>query len=280
MNFCQRIFFLLFVLSLSGCSYLFYFPHKEQIRKPSDFKYIYEEFRFKSKDQTPLHAWKIFAQKVKQPLGTIIFFHGNAENISTHFFNLAWITEHGYDLFIFDYRGYGKSAGEPDQNGTYLDGIAAMEEGMKWSEIRKSKKIIVYGQSLGGIIAARSLIDFKHKDKISLLVLDSTFSSYQDIAFDKLTNHWLTFLFSPLAYLLVSDEMESQSYLPNDKTPKLIIHGVNDTIVPYKFGEEIFHLSSEPKWLWKIENSKHIDAFFKNSGEYKTKFLHFLSQIK
>lgn len=272
----MKLLVLLFLFT--GCSGLFYHPQQGEVQNPSQFNMLHKNYYFKTRDGVLLHSWKIFAKQNAKPKGTIIFFHGNAENISTHFYNLAWLTEHSYDIFIFDYRGYGKSYGEPDQKGTYLDGLAALNEGVNWAISRSSKKIVVYGQSLGGIIAARSLIDFNRQNEIKLLVLDSTFSSYNDLAFDKLTSNWLTFLISPLAYLLVSDEMGVKSLLPKYRIPKLIIHGTDDDIVPFKFGEEINKLSSNPKWFWKVDQGKHTNAFFIENGKYRRKFLKFLDK--
>ncbi len=224
-----------------------------------------------------LHGWWL-KNSDKKKSGVILFFHGNAENISTHFYNLAWLTKYGYDVLCIDYRGYGKSQGKPSQKGTYLDALAALDYAYDHLFIPlKSKKFIVYGQSLGGAIAGRSIIDWSKKDKVNLLVLDSTFSSYQNIAFDKLKSVWLTFLLSPLAYILVSDEMEFKSKISEIKPiPTLVIHGDNDMVIPQKFGKEIFDRLTTQKWWWSIPKGEHIDVFMRHEFLYRKQFLTFL----
>src|SRR5690606_1051305 len=131
--------------------------------------------------------------------GTVIQFHGNAQNISTHFYSLAWLVSEGYNLFTFDYRGYGKSEGSPHQEGVFKDALSAIEKGYEFHAKSGAGAFIIYAQSLGGIIAARALPDSSLSNKVDLLVLDSTFSSYKDIAFGKLTSRWFLTPISPLA---------------------------------------------------------------------------------
>ncbi len=213
--------------------------------------------------------------------GTIIFFHGNAENISSHFLNLAWITHEGYNLFIFDYRGYGASEGKVDQKGIFEDSFAALEKGLELHQsISPKGKLIVYGQSLGGIISLRALADWEHTSRVNLIVQDSAFLSYQDIAFDKLKSFWPTYLLSPLAYLLVSDKYASDKVLYKFSNPLLVISGEKDIVVPFKFSKEIYKKSkSEKKWFWEIKNGTHSDVFAFHDFKYRELFLKLLETI-
>jgi len=240
---------------------LFYYPSQEKFYDPKQFSLEYEDLWIESTDGVKLNAWHIKNPKAKEHKGLILHFHGNAENISSHFLNLAWITEFGYELLIFDYRGYGRSNGEPNQVGTHQDALAALKFALKKMESKPKSKFVVYCQSLGGIICARALADLENTESINLLVLDSTFSSYQDIANQKLKDHWLTFLFSPLSMLLISDKMSSKKYLPHLKMKKLVYHSKADFVIPYKFGEEIFSLLSEPKTFIGLESENHIQVF-------------------
>ncbi len=213
--------------------------------------------------------------------GTIVFFHGNAENLSSHFLNLAWITHEGYNLFIFDYRGYGASEGSVNQKGIYEDSFAALEKGHDLHlKTSPQGKFIVYGQSLGGIVSLRALADWQYTNKVNLIVQDSTFTSYQDIAFDKLKGFWLTFLISPLAYVLVSDEFASDKIISKIKNPLLVISGEKDFVVPFKFSQELYKNSkSERKWFWEIKDGRHSDVFAFNEFKYRKQFLLFLETI-
>lgn len=268
----------LLALALTSCSGLFYYPTKIKYSRPGDYKLKYHDVFITTKDNHRLHGqyFKNLNDKSKSK-SLILFFHGNAENLSSHYYNLAWITKHDHEYIIFDYRGYGKSPGVPDQLGTYYDAMAALD--FAWKEFKKGnhQKFIVYGQSLGGIIASRALLDFPHKDKIDLLIMDSTFLSYRDLAFDKASSNWLTFLFSPLTLITISDKMSPKDQIGKLKISALIIHGTADGVIPFKFGEEVYRLWSGPKWFWKIPNGRHTDIFFGVAGKkYRKKFLSFI----
>ncbi|MBF0315238.1 MAG: alpha/beta hydrolase [Oligoflexia bacterium] len=334
----RLISFLLFILVLSSCTSVFYQPEKQQFYGPEKMGLSYYDVSFLSKDnQTKLHGWVFPAvvEKGERYKGLITHFHGNAQNISSHFISLAWIVQHGYTLFIFDYRGYGQSEegpSGPTPRGLHLDALAALEYGhnlfkkedmiyeSKSGVVKKSAPLlgkptlskeesifVVYGQSLGGVVAMRALADYPELEGVNLVVMDSTFSSYQSLAFDKLASTWLTFLISPLAYLLISDEMESKSFLPKFDRPLLVIHGDADHIVPKKFGEEIFNLAMTgmektektekhgekrdlftltsqqqlQKWQWIIPGGAHINAMYghENSSYYQKQFLDLLKDI-
>jgi len=209
-------------------------------------------------------------------------FHGNAQNLSSHFLNLAWLTEHGFDIFIFDYRGYGLSVGTPTPEGVNLDALAALERSKEFLKEKSISSWIVHAQSLGGLIAMRALEDFKSDELIDLLVLDSTFDSYDDIAFEKLASHWLTFIFSPLGPLLVSDSMAPNIFFERYNGNVLVMHGQQDLVIPIKFGRNVFdRINGAKKTWWEIKDGKHIDTFYsaKDDG-HKLRYLEELSRIR
>lgn len=270
---------LIFLFILQGCSHLFYQPIKPHYVDPKQFKLTYSDIALKSKDGTNLHGW-FFPTTSSKVKGTIVQFHGNAQNISTHFYSLMWLVHEGYNLFTFDYRGYGKSEGDPDQKGVYEDALAAMEKAKELHEANGKGLLIVYGQSLGGVISLRALPDFKDHKKIDLLVLDSTFSSYRLIAFDKLTDHWFLVPFSILTPVLVSDKYASSDVFDKLEEPTLVIVGEKDRVVPAKFGKKIYeNISPAKKWLWDVPDSQHIDVFHHGKNEYRQKFLQFLDEL-
>ena len=236
--------FLLFTLLpfTLACSNVFYQPSSKLFYQPEQFNLLYEDIFFYSQDGTPLHGWFFPGKSDVKQKGTVIQFHGNAENISTHFLSLSWLMEHGYNLFTFDYRGYGKSQGSPSQEGLQMDAQAALNRviainhrrrGLLNQQVLKSErgndnelKLIVFGQSLGGTIVLSALIDFKAAEEIDAIVVESSFLSYKEIAVEKLSLSWLTWPFQPLAYFLVSDRFSPQNTLKNlSPIPLLIIHG-------------------------------------------------------
>jgi len=275
-----KIIELLFLVILSSCSGIFYQPTSYFYSDPKQFQIKYDDIDFKSTDGTQLHGWYLHrSDKKKKSKGLIIFFHGNAQNITAHYLNLAWITKKGYDVFAFDYRGYGLSKGMPNQQGTNKDALAALNYAHARFKKDGHEKFIVYGQSLGGVISLRALQDFKHREDIDLLVQDSTFMSYQKIAFDKLSHAGIFMILSPLAYGLVTDEFGSSRYAPKFKRPTLVIHGTDDFVIPFKFGEEIFETLETKKWFWKVEKGRHIDVFRRDNYAYQKKFIKFLNDL-
>ncbi len=268
---------LIALLSLFGCSHVFYQPIKGALAEPTRFtKQSPEELTLISADGTKLLAWAFRAQK---PKGTILQFHGNAENMSSHFLNLWWLVKEGYDLLVFDYRGYGFSEGIPNQEGIYYDALAAMDWAYHDHLKRETKQLIVFGQSLGGQISARALPDFKHHRDVDLFVMDSTFGSYQEMANRKMRDVWLLWPFSPLAYLGFSDEYASYKVLKKISVPVLGMHAPHDLVVPYELGFKAHQKIKSKKWWWQVSGGKHTDAFHLPQTPFRQKFLELLSQL-
>ncbi len=280
MKISQKLGLIFFLLFFSGCSHVFYQPTRKHFLDPrKQFKLEYDDITFKSKDGTRLHGW-FFKAKAKEVKGTIVQFHGNAENISTHFFSLVWLIDHGYNLFTFDYRGYGKSDGYAFQEGVYEDALAALDQGLDLRNNNGGGKFVVYGQSLGGNIALRALPDWKEQKKVSLFVLDSTFASYQDVAFHKISHSWLLFWLSPLTFVVISDKYAADEVMDKVRNPVLVIVGQKDEVIPQKFGKIIYKgLKTEKKWLWKLPDGRHIDAYHHAGGMYRGPFLKLLDQL-
>lgn len=265
------------IFLLLSCSNLFYQPNSFLYSDPHHFKYEFSNVKIPSTDKVSLHAWHFKNISKVKTKGVVLFFHGNAQNISSHYYSVAWLSNHGYEVVVVDYRGYGLSTGKPNQEGVNQDALAAMNYTYEHYKKNNLKEFIIYGQSLGGAISLRALKDFKHRKDIYLFVLDSTFLNYKDIAFDRLTTFWLTLPFSPLAYILVSNEYSPEDFAEKLEVPTLVIHGNNDKIVPYKFGEEVFKtLPTGNKEMWTIEGGKHTDIFYRQDVDYKKKFINYL----
>lgn len=269
---------ILLLLFLTSCTHLFYQPSDKQFYRPEQFKLAHEEVWFQSKDGTKLHGWFLKARGKSK--GTIVQFHGNAENISSHFLSLAWVVNEGYNLFTFDYRGYWLSKGDPTPDGVYEDSMAALDKALELHEKAGGKHFVIYGQSLGGAIALRAVPDFNQNKKITLIVQDSTFSSYEMVAADKLRSFWLTWPFFPLAYPLISDKYSSEPYFDKITWPALVITGGQDVVMPAKFGKRIYKkIATQKKWLWHIPHAPHISVFQIDQGQWREKFLSLLDQL-
>ncbi|PTN11738.1 alpha/beta hydrolase [Nitrosomonas aestuarii] len=269
--------FLACVLLLYGCSGLFYYPDdKHRFYDPQAAGYSPENIFFTDVAQRKLHGWW-FPAKKSPAKATIIFFHGNAENLTSHFLQLAWVSAEHYNLFIFDYPGFGRSEGKPTPKSCLESGYAAVD----WVNKHRANNgpIIIYGQSVGGIIALRTAIDKKTEINLKLVVADSTFDSFQQIARVKLSRHWLTWPMQPLSYILLNDRWAPDNLESLSPVLVLVIHGEKDRIVEPMFSDMIFEKLVEPKTLWKIPGGGHIDVFWGHEFKYRSKFLTFIERL-
>lgn len=263
---------------LSGCAnHLFYHPDHFLYYPPEQNGYAATDVWFEAGDGTKLHGW-FFRTSAKKIKGTIVQFHGNAQNITSHYASLVWLTKHGYNLFSFDYRGYGKSLGEPSPEGTYKDGMAALDQAWHLHQKFQGKRFVVFGQSLGGVIALRSFADFTHQSQTSLIVADSTFLSYDAMAGQWLRRFWITWPFSWLGPLLVSDKYSAAPVLPKLNTRLLVIHDLKDPVVDYRNGKEIYEQARSKKDLWTLNQARHIAVFAVDSPQNRERFLHLLDE--
>ena len=256
---------------LTGCTSLIYQPDKYLYAHPDQFKTKFDNFTFKSIDGTKLSAWKLFS-KTKDPKKLVIYFHGNAQNLTSHFVNAVWMTDFGYDVLIFDYRGYGLSEGEPNPKGVAEDGLAFLN--YSYADFKKGRyeKFVVYTQSLGGAVALKSLENFAHREEISLLVLDSTFLSPRDVARDK-TNRLFKYV--------ISNAYTADPELKHLIMPILSIHSTKDFVISYFLGQDLFDkIPNTKKEFWTLNARGHGDVFFMEDFKYRKMFLDYVKNLK
>jgi len=247
----------LLVLPLNACTGLFFQPQSLILRTPAYKNLAYQDIYFDTADAIRLHGWWLPAQN--ENLGTIVFLHGNAENISTHISSVAWLPANGYNVFLFDYRGYGLSQGQPDLAGLHQDVEAALSWIKQYPQA--SSKIILFGQSLGASLAVTSLAESAHREIIQALIIDSGFTGYRDIAREKLANFWLTWPIQwPLSLLINNRYQPLKQIARISPIPVLIIHGTADQIIPIQHAKRLHAAAKEPKQLWLIPNGKHIQS--------------------
>lgn len=260
---------------LQGCSNMFFIPMERLVRTPADIGLQYREVEFESSDGTKLHGWFLPAEGAAR--GSVLFLHGNAENISTHIGSVHWLPAEGYSVLLFDYRGYGKSGGVPELQGVIRDAEAAIEQIVKMEET-DHKPIIVYGQSIGASIAIYAVAHSQYREHIDALIAESAFTGYRRIAREKLSAFWLTWPFQyPLSWTV------SAAYAPIDAVPKiapiplLLVYSEEDRIVPTRHGKQLFAAAKEPKQLWVVPNGRHISVFFR--PEQRQRLLDYLESV-
>jgi len=265
----------LFPAALSGCDSYFFYPQRIHVANPYLERVLHEDVFFKTPDGVRLHGW--FFHPSTEPRGTVLFFHGNAENISTHAGAVLWLAREGYQVFLFDYRGYGRSEGKPDMEGIHVDALAAIDETFRMERVDKDR-VAVFGQSLGGSVAVYAVANSPHRDRIRALVIDSAFSGYRRIAREKIAGVVLLWPFQTPLSLLVTDRYSANRWIGRIRPiPVLILHGEADKVVPVRHGERLYRLAGEPKQLWIAPGAAHIGAL--SDEKLRKRLLSFLAAV-
>jgi fermentation-respiration switch protein FrsA (DUF1100 family) len=260
---------------LPACDSYFFYPRRNFVANPHLDRVVHEDVYFETPDGVRLHGW--FLRPNTEPRGTILFFHGNAENISTHVGSVLWLSMEGYQVFLIDYRGYGKSEGTPEMGGIHVDALAAIDRLFRMEGVDKDR-IVVFGQSLGGAVAVYAVANSPHRDRIRALIIDSAFSGYRRIAREKIAQVFLLWpLQAPLS-LLVTDRYSPSLWIGRvNPVPVLILQGDADKVVPVSHGETLYRLAEEPKQLWIVPGAGHIQAL--SDGNIRKRLLMYLDSV-
>lgn len=240
---------------------MLYFPAKEIEATPHTIGLRYQELTLRSGDGVDISAWYVPADDAR---GVLLFCHGNAGNISHRLDSIRIFHSLGLDVFIFDYRGYGKSKGSPDEMGTYLDAEAAWDYLVRAVHVRP-EKIVLFGRSLGSAVAAETAL----RKQVGALIVESAFTSIPDLG-EKFYPYLPVRLISRYQY-------KSFDKVRKILIPKLIIHSPDDEIVPYEQGVKLFENAAEPKEFLRIAGS-HNEGFLLSGSLYVNGLDSFLSR--
>ncbi|MFQ5801604.1 MAG: alpha/beta hydrolase [Candidatus Methylomirabilales bacterium] len=241
-----------------------FFPDPYLIGTPADVGLAYEEVFFGTRDGVRLHGWYVPRQGSST---TLLWFHGNAGNISHRLENLALVHERvGVNVFIFDYREYGKSEGEISKAGTFLDAFAAFGYLCSRSDLDPSR-ILLFGRSLGTALATAVAAE----QSCLGIILEAAFTSTDDIM-----RLYFRFL-PPLPPGTV--KYDTLSLIGKVMAPKLIIHGEHDEIIPVWMGRRLYEAASSPKELYLVPGATHNDTYMAGGQEYFAKLKTFANDL-
>jgi fermentation-respiration switch protein FrsA (DUF1100 family) len=204
----------------------------------------FEDAWFESADGTKLHGWYVPHASQR---AVVLIAHGNAGNLSHRYELLHDLAELGVSTMIFDYRGYGRSAGAPSEAGILADARAARAWLAKRAGVSEPE-IVLMGESLGGGV----MVDLAAHDGARGLVLENTFTSLPDVA--AFHYPWLP------VKTLMRTRMDSAAKIGTFHGPLLQVHGDADTIIPYPIGQRLHAAANEPKTLLTIPGGNHNDA--------------------
>lgn len=241
---------------------LIYAPMRELVGTPADLALAYRDVWFQAEDQVRLHGWLVPG---RLPL-TLFWFHGNAGNISHRLDNIRKIHDRlGIGVFIFDYRGYGRSDGIPAEAGFYRDARAARETLIRDLDI-PADRIVYFGRSLGAAVA----LDLALSYPPPALILESPFLSVTAMA-----NRTL-----PGSGYLFKTSFDSLAKVGHLKSRLLILHGDADEIVPHEHGRRLYNEAPEPKTFYTIPGAHHNDTYLVGGNDYWRAWKEFLDRIR
>ncbi len=259
------------MIGKKGGNQLFYFPTRDEPTTPAAWGLKFEAVDFKSADDTALHGWFIPAKgrTAHTAKATVVFSHGNAGSISYHLGFCAWLAEAGYNVMIYDYRGFGKSGGVVDRRGMIDDVKAAFAYTLQRRDI-DATRLISYGHSLGGAQSVTALGESPVKG-LRAIVIDGAFASYLAMA---------RIIGGQLGASLVSDELAPKDFVKNlSPVPLLVVHGDKDEVVPVSQGRQLFDAAGQPKTFFEVKSGRHGTALSDDGGAYRQKMIAWLDAV-
>ncbi|MEF8939116.1 MAG: alpha/beta hydrolase, partial [Salinivenus sp.] len=233
---------------------LLFQPSSRLLATPDDAGMTYETVRLSTEDGETLHGWWIPAADVSRETSpsevaahTLLFFHGNAGNISGRLESVQQFHNLGLNVLIVDYRGYGQSTGSPSEAGLYKDAAAC------WAHLTAERgiapaDIVVFGRSMGGGPATW----LATREPPGAMILESVFTNVPDVG-----AHHYSFL--PVR-ALATNQFDNESRVPEIEAPTLHIHSRGDRVVPFALGRRVYEAAAEPKQFLEIEGG-HNDGF-------------------
>lgn len=243
-------------LILSGCSAhrFFYYPDRRLYVDPHKLKLDYEMKWFESTNGRKLFA--LYFPARSEPKGIVVHFHGNFGNVSNHFIGSSFLVDHGFDVLVFDYQGYGGSEGRPSPARTVGDGVAALRFAAKLNR-NPSGGVVVLAQSLGGAVAIPAMTI---EPVARAAVIQAAFTNYRSMARDVLGRSVITWILYPIYPSLLYTRYQPARYVTRlPAMPLLFIHGSRDEVVPIRMTRELYARAKEPKELWVVEGAGHND---------------------
>ena len=221
-----------------------------------------EEARFKSADGVNLFGWYV---ESRESNGVLLWCHGNAGNIIHRLENLAYLYRVGLSVFIFDYRGYGRSEGRPSEEGLYQDAFAAYGYVTRTRAVR-ADRLVLFGRSLGAAVAGT----VASQRPSAGIILESPFPSVESVARAQ---------FGVPAHWLLQSRFRLIDRLRDIHVPVLVVHGDRDDIVPIDLGRQVYDAAREPKSFYVVQGADHNNTHVVGGKPYLLRFRSFVDEV-
>ncbi|MFQ5817342.1 MAG: alpha/beta hydrolase [Terriglobia bacterium] len=243
-----------------------YFPVKQADSEldPRFYGLGVEEVVFRAADGIELHAWYATPPGARF---TLLYFHGNAGNLSYRIDNIAFLRGLPVNVFALDYRGYGRSQGRPSEAGLYRDAEAAYDY-LTHRRGVPAERLVVLGQSLGAAVA----VGLAARRPVAGLILEGGFPSVPRVAQRVM---WL-----PGVHWLMRTRFDAAATLRRLRLPLLVAHCTADPVIPYDLGEELFRAANEPKWFVRFEADCHEPLYIADPNAYAERLRAFLAHLE
>jgi len=244
---------------------LIFFPMRELEGTPQDYQLDYEDIFFPAADSIRLHGWFVPSSNPEEKT-TLLWFHGNAGNISHRLENLALL--HRYldiSIFILDYREFGLSQGHISKAGTFLDAQGA------WSYLVEKRNvdpsdILLFGRSLGTALT----VDLASRESCLGAVLEAAFTSSQDML--------QRYFFGSIPQELLQSAYDNLGKIHQISQPLLFIHGQYYEAIPMEMAQRLYQAAQAPKWFYRVPGSGHNDTYVVGGAEYFQQWREFLAE--
>ncbi len=228
-------------------------PGREHDATPQAIGLDFEDAWIDTEDGERLHGWFVPADHAR---GTLLFFHGNAGNISHRMESILIFNKLGLNVLIVDYRGYGQSSGKPGEKGTYRDAQAAWNYLVE-QRSQSPERMIIFGRSLGGAVAA--WLASQSDVEPAGVIIESSFSSGVDMG---------KRLYPALPVRLITRiNYPVREYITRVRAPLLVVHSRDDEIIPFDMGQTIYQAAPEPKTFFEM-GGDHNEGFWISRERY------------
>jgi len=235
----------------------FFYPDSAPYASPAQFGLQSEDVWLKAPDGSNLHAWFLPARGAAK--GTVLHLHGNAANVGNHLPLVAWLPAAGYNVLLLDYRGFGRSQGQPSLDGVVDDAAAALAHLRSRRDV-DATRLVVLGQSMGGATALRLLA--RDAAGVRLGVIDSAFASYRQIAREAMLQSVVLAPAVPLVLLaLPGADRDPLTALQRIEVPLIFVHGTRDAVIGHDHSVQLHAAARGPKEFWAVEGADHMTVF-------------------